>query len=123
MQSYQVVRHRVHIAIADLGLGIPATLSPDILMSAAIQPICSALEMGCQPCRYGWFRIVYCESNCPGQRGSLTIRADCSMLQLLGDRVYLWDDLTPMPGTQVYITVWGNHDTSLWEYLLPEHLT
>jgi len=126
MQSYQVADgYRVHIGIADLGLGIPATLKPrypDIGSDSAY--LLKALEMGVTSRKgMGGLGLFNMNRIVQGQHGSLTIRADRSMLQLLGNRVYLRDDLTPMPGTQVYITVWGNHDTSLWEYLLPVHLT
>ena len=83
-----------------------------------------ALEMGVTsrvgPGGLGLFNV---DRIIRGQQGSLTIRANGSMLQILRNKVYLRDDLTFFPGTQVYITVWGNHDTSIWEYLLPEHLT
>lgn len=125
MQSYQVAEeHRVHIGIADLGLGIPATLKPrypDLTIESAY--LLKALEIGVTSrVGLGGLGLFNVDRIVRGQQGSLTIRANCSMLQILRNKVYLRDDLTFFPGTQVYITVWGNHDTSTWEYLLPEHL-
>lgn len=126
MQSYQVADdHRVHLGIVDLGLGIPTTLKPRYPeLSIGSSYLLKALEMGVTsrvgPGGLGLFNV---DRIIRGQQGSLTIRANGSMLQILRNKVYLRDDLTFFPGTQVYITVWGNHDTSIWEYLLPEHLT
>jgi hypothetical protein len=124
MQSYRVENvYRVHLGIADLGLGIPATLHPrypdlgkgsDYLYKSLAMGVTSRTGSGGLGL-YNADRIVR------GQQGSLTIRAGNSMLQVFGDKVYFWDDLAHIPGTQVYITVWGNHDTSEWEYLLPKH--
>lgn len=124
MQSYQVADgYRIHIGIADLGLGIPATLKaryPEIGSDSAY--LLKALDMGVTSrAGMGGLGLFNVNRIVQGQRGSLTIRADCSMLQIVGNNVYLWDDLTPMPGTQVFITIWGNHDTSVWEYLLSKH--
>jgi hypothetical protein len=125
MQLYQIIDgYRVHIGIVDMGMGIPATLRiryPDIGSEAKY--LLKALEMGVTSrVGMGGLGLFNVERIVRGQQGGLTIRAGSSMLQIAGGRVHLRDDLTFIPGTQVYINVWGNHESSAWKYLLPEQL-
>lgn len=121
MQSYSTSNgYRIHIGIADLGLGIPTTLrtrypnlgeGSDYLFKSLEMGVTSRVGLGGLGL-YNVNRIVR------GQQGSLTIRSGDSMLQIYGNNVYLYDHLTYIPGTQVYITIWGNHDLVRWNYLL-----
>jgi hypothetical protein len=121
MQSYSTGSgYRIHVGIADLGLGIPTTLRaryPDLGKGSAY--LLKSLEMGVTSrAGSGGLGLFNVDRMVRGQQGSLTIRSGDSMLQVYGNSVYLYDHLTRIPGTQVYITVWGNHDLVRWDYLL-----
>jgi len=121
MQSYSTGNgYRIHIGIADLGLGIPTTLRaryPNLGKGSAY--LLKSLEMGVTSRDgLGGLGLYNVNRIVRGQQGSLTIRAGDSMLQIYGNKVYLYDHLTYIPGTPVYMTIWGNHDLVRWNYLL-----
>jgi hypothetical protein len=121
MQSYSTGNgYRIHVGIADLGLGIPTTLRaryPDLGKGSAY--LLKSLEMGVTSRNgSGGLGLYNVDRIVRGQQGSLTIRSGDSMLQIYGNSVYLYDHLARIPGTQVYITIWGNHDLVRWDYLL-----
>ena len=113
--------HQVHIGVVDTGLGIPSTLSPkypdfrmpsDYLQYALEEGVTSSTENG----GLGLFQMKQIVSR---DRGALTVRSGTAMLQLYRGKMYQWDDLADIPGTQVYITMWGEHPHEKWKYLLP----
>ncbi|MBE7512430.1 MAG: hypothetical protein HS103_06405 [Anaerolineales bacterium] len=123
MQCYTAgIGYRIHIGIADLGLGIPTTFhtrypnlgnGSDYLLKSLDMGVTSRTGSGGLGL-YNVNRIVR------GQQGSLSIRSGSSMLQVYSNRTYQHDGLVYIPGTQVFITVWGNHDAAHWKYLLSE---
>jgi len=122
MQLYKVGNgRRVHIAVGDTGLGIPDSLRrkyPQVGQSSDY--LKKSLESGITSRDIGnglgLYQVQHLVRN---GGGTLTIRSDTAMLQINEGRIYQWDDLTRIPGTQVFITIWGRHEKGDWNYLLP----
>lgn len=122
MQLYKAGNgQRVHIAIGDIGQGIPDSLRkkyPQVGQSSDY--LKKSLESGITSRDFGnglgLYQVQHLVRN---GGGTLTIRSDTAMLQLYDGRVYQWDNLTRIPGTQVFITIWGRHEKGDWNYLLP----
>jgi len=122
MQLYKAGSgRRVHIAVGDTGRGIPDSLrrkypqvgqSSDYLKKSLDSGITSR-DIGNG---LGLYQVQHLVRN---GGGTLTIRSDTAMLQINEGRIYQWDDLTRIPGTQVFITIWGRHEKGDWNYLLP----
>lgn len=122
-QIYQTMDgYRVHIGIIDLGLGIPATLKPRYPdVGSDSMYLLHALDLGVSSrTGAGGLGLFNVNKIVRGQQGSMTIRSGRSVLQIADGQVLRRDDLVSIPGTQVFITVWGRHDLTKWEYLLPE---
>jgi len=122
MQIYKAGNgRRVHIAVGDTGRGIPDSLrrkypqvgqSSDYLKKSLDSGITSR-DIGNG---LGLYQVQHLVRN---GGGTLTIRSDTAMLQICEGRIYQWDNLTRVPGTQVFITIWGRHEKGDWNYLLP----
>lgn len=122
MQIYKAGNgRRVHIAVGDTGRGIPDSLrrkypqvgqSSDYLKKSLDSGITSR-DIGNG---LGLYQVQHLVRN---GGGTLTIRSDTAMLQINEGRIYKWDNLTRVPGTQVFITIWGRHEKGDWNYLLP----
>jgi hypothetical protein len=120
-QAYQQGRkHRVHLGVIDNGVGIATSLStkyPDLKRTSDYIKL--SLESGVTSKTQGDGLGLYQVDNMVRRdRGALTIRTGTGMLQVYKGRVYHWDDLAFIPGTQVYITMWGGHEQKRWNYLL-----
>jgi hypothetical protein len=122
MQIYKAGSgRRVHIAVGDTGGGIPDSLRrkyPQVGQSSDY--LKKSLESGITSRDIGnglgLYQVQHLVRN---GGGTLTIRSDTAMLQINEGKVYQWDDLTHIPGTQVFITIWGRHEKGDWNYLLP----
>jgi len=122
MQLYKVGNgRRVHIAVGDTGLGIADSLRrkyPQVGQSSDY--LKKSLESGITSRDIGnglgLYQVQHLVRN---GGGTLTIRSDTAMLQIYEGKVYQWDNLTRIPGTQVFITIWGRHEKGDWNYLLP----
>lgn len=121
-QIYHAGRgHRAHIGVADLGIGIPASLrakypnvgQPSDYLRKALEAGVTSQSTG------GGLGLHQVHQLVKNGGGTLTIRSDTAMLQLYNGRFYQWDDLAHIPGTQVFLTIWGRHDPGQWNYLLP----
>lgn len=113
--------HRVHIGVMDTGIGIPASLSPKYPgLPKPSDYLRQALKAGITSSKagngLGLFQVENIVSN---GRGALTIRSGTCMLQIYRNNLYQWDKLADIPGTQVYITMWGDYEPGKWNYLLP----
>lgn len=122
MQLYKAGNgRRVHIAVGDIGRGIPASLrgkypnvgQPSDYLKKSLESGVSSRASGNG---LGLYQVQHLVRN---GGGTLTIRSDTAMLQIYEGKVYQWDDLTRIPGTQVFITIWGRHEKGDWNYLLP----
>ncbi len=121
IQSYQIgKKHRVHIGVIDTGIGIKESLSPkypnlprpsDYIRLSLKSGVTSKLESD----GLGLYQV---ENIVSKDRGALTIRSGTAMIQFCKDRMYQWDGLENIQGTQVYITMWGQYESKLWNYLL-----
>jgi len=122
MQLYKVGNgRRVHIAVGDTGLGIADSLRrkyPQVGQSSDY--LKKSLESGITSRDIGnglgLYQVQHLVRN---GGGTLTIRSDTAMLQIYEGKVYQWDNLTRIPGTQVFITIWGRHEKGDWNYFLP----
>jgi len=122
MQLYKAGNgRRVHIAVGDIGRGIPDSLRkkyPQVGQSSDY--LKKSLESGITSRDIGnglgLYQVQHLVRN---GGGTLTIRSDTAMLQIYEGKVYQWDNLTRVPGTQVFITIWGRHEKGDWNYLLP----
>jgi hypothetical protein len=121
VQTYQNGgSHSVHIGVIDTGIGVATSLSPKYPgLPKPSEYLKRALQSGVTSSTagngLGLFRV---ESIVSKGRGALTIRSGTAMLQIYKNKMYQWDDLADIPGTQVYITMWGEHERGKWEYLL-----
>lgn len=112
---------RVHIAIGDIGRGIPDSLrkkypqvgQPSDYLKKSLDSGITSRDFGNG---LGLYQVQHLVRN---GGGTLTIRSETAMLQLYDGKVYQWDNLTRVPGTQVFITIWGRHEKGDWNYLLP----
>lgn len=122
VQRYQKKKgsgSNIHIGVADLGIGVEASLRPkfpdigkgsDYLLHSLKLSVSSRLENG----GIGLYRVYGIVKD--GQ-GTLLIRSQGSMLQFYGGENYdYWDNLPIIPGTQVFIKLWGGHPE--WQELL-----
>ncbi|MEO8612407.1 MAG: ATP-binding protein [Chloroflexota bacterium] len=122
MQLYKAGNgRRVHIAVGDTGRGIPDSLRrkyPQVGQSSDY--LKKSLESGITSRDIGnglgLYQVQHLVRN---GGGTLTIRSDTAMLQINEGKIYQWDNLTRIPGTQVFITIWGRHERGDWNYLLP----
>lgn len=123
MQVYKAGNgRRVHIAVGDIGRGIPASLrekyphagQPSDYLKKSLEAGVSSRTSGNG---LGLYQVQHLVRN---GGGTLTIRSDTAMLQIYGGNIYRWDNLTHFPGTQVFITIWGYHEKGDWNYLLPD---
>lgn len=122
MQLYKAGNgRRVHIAVGDTGRGIPDSLRrkyPQVGQSSDY--LKKSLESGITSRDIGnglgLYQVQHLVRN---GGGTLTIRSDTAMLQINEGKIYQWDNLTRVPGTQVFITIWGRHEKGDWNYLLP----
>lgn len=122
MQLYKAGSgRRVHIAVGDTGRGIPSSLHnkyPQVGQPSDY--LKKSLESGITSRDFcnglGLYQVQHLVRN---GGGTLTIRSDTAMLQINDGKVYQWDNLTYVPGTQVFITIWGRHEKGDWDYLLP----
>lgn len=121
IQSYQIgKKHRVHIGVVDTGIGIRASLSfkyPDLphpsdYIRLSFKSGVTSRSDG------GGLGLCQVENIVSKDRGALTIRSGTAMVQLYKGKMYQWDELENIPGTQVYITMWGQYESKLWTYLL-----
>ncbi len=122
MQIYKAGSgRRVHIAVGDTGRGIPDSLRrkyPQVGQSSGY--LKKSLESGITSRDIGnGLGLYQVQQLVRNGGGTLTIRSDTAMLQINEGKVYQWDDLTRIPGTQVFITIWGRHEKGDWNYLLP----
>lgn len=122
MQLYKAGNgRRVHIAVGDTGRGIPNSLRskypqighPSDYLKRSLDSGITSRDFGNG---LGLYQVQHLVRN---GGGTLTIRSDTAMLQIYDDKVYQWDNLTRVPGTQVFITIWGRHEKGDWNYLLP----
>lgn len=122
MQIYKAGNgRRVHIAVGDIGRGIPDSLrgkyphvgQPSDYLKKSLESGVSSQDSGNG---LGLYQVQHLVRN---GGGTLTIRSDAAMLQIYEGKVYQWDNLTRIPGTQVFITIWGRHEKGDWNYLLP----
>ncbi|HUN09888.1 MAG TPA: ATP-binding protein [Aggregatilineales bacterium] len=122
MQIYKAGNgRRVHIAVGDTGRGIPASLrgkyphvgQPSDYLKMSLESGITSRDIGNG---LGLYQVQHLVRN---GGGTLTIRSDTAMLQINEGKVYQWDKLTHIPGTQVFITIWGRHEKGEWNYLLP----
>ena len=122
MQVYKFGNdRRVHIVVGDIGRGIPATLGekypqagkPSDYLKLSLDSGISSRDGASGLGLYQVQQLV------KGGRGTLTIRSDTAMLQINRGNVYQWDNLVHFPGTQVFVTIWGQHAHGEWDYLLP----
>jgi hypothetical protein len=122
MQLYKAGSgRRVHIAVGDIGRGIPASLrkkypqvgQPSDYLKKSLESGITSRDFGNG---LGLYQVQHLVRN---GGGTLTIRSDTAMLQLYDGKIYQWDNLTRIPGTQVFITIWGRHEKGNWNYLLP----
>jgi len=122
MQLYKAGSgRRVHIAVGDTGRGIPESLrgkyphvgQPSDYLRKSLESGVSSRANGNG---LGLYQVQHLVRN---GGGTLTIRSDTAMLQIYEGKVYQWDNLTRIPGTQVFITIWGRHEKGDWNYLLP----
>lgn len=122
MQIYKAGSgRRVHIAVGDTGRGIPDSLrgkyphvgQPSDYLKKSLESGVSSRASGNG---LGLYQVQHLVRN---GGGTLTIRSDTAMLQIYDGKVYQWDNLTRIPGTQVFITIWGRHEKGDWSYLLP----
>lgn len=122
MQVYKVgTDRRVHIAVGDIGCGIPTSLRtkypgsghPSDYLALSLKSGVSARDGANGLGLYQVQQLV------AGKRGTLTIRSDTAMLQISASGHHQWDGLAHFPGTQVFITLWGHDVVGEWEYLLP----
>jgi signal transduction histidine kinase len=112
---------QVHLGIVDTGIGIPTSLAPKFPHlgndSAYLQ---KSLESGVSSKSgsngLGLFQVQQLVKTAGG---ILVVRSNHAMLQIHSDQIYCWDRLTYIPGTQVYISIWGEYQKSEWDYLLP----
>jgi hypothetical protein len=122
MQLYKVGSgRRVHLAVGDIGRGIPDSLGkkyPQIGQPSDY--LKKSLDSGVTSRDFGnGLGLYHVQQLVRNGGGTLTIRSDTAMLQLYDGKVYQWDNLTRVPGTQVFITIWGRHEKGDWDYLLP----
>jgi len=122
MQIYKAGNgRRVHIAVGDTGRGIPASLrgkyphvgQPSDYLKKSLESGITSRDIGNG---LGLYQVQHLVRN---GGGTLTIRSDTAMLQIYEGKVYQWDNLNHIPGTQVFITIWGRHQKGDWNYLLP----
>jgi hypothetical protein len=122
MQIYKAGSgRRVHIAVGDTGRGIPDSLrgkyphvgQPSHYLKKSLESGVSSRASGNG---LGLYQVQHLVRN---GGGTLTIRSDTAMLQIYEGKVYQWDNLARIPGTQVFITIWGRHEKGDWNYLLP----
>lgn len=122
MQLYKAGSgRRVHIAVGDTGRGIPDSLrskyqqlgQPSSYLKKSLESGVSSRDFGNG---LGLYQVQHLVRN---GGGTLTIRSDTAMLQIYDGNVYQWDNLTRIPGTQVFLTVWGRHEKGDWNYRLP----
>jgi hypothetical protein len=122
MQLYKAGNgRRVHIAVGDVGQGIPASLRskypqvgrPSDYLKKSLESGITSRDIGNG---LGLYQVQQLVRN---GGGTLTIRSDTAMLQLYDGKVYQWDNLPRIVGTQVFITIWGRHEKGDWNYLLP----
>jgi hypothetical protein len=121
MQVYKAGNgRRVHIAVGDIGRGIPDSLrgkyphvgQPSDYLKKSLEAGVSSQASGNG---LGLYQVQHLVRN---GGGTLAIRSDTAMLQIYGGKTYRWDNLTHIPGTQVFITIWGYHEKGEWNYLL-----
>lgn len=126
MQVYKAGNgRRIHIAVGDTGRGIPDSLrgkyphigQPSDYLKKSLESGVSSRASGNG---LGLYQVQHLVRN---GGGTLTIRSDTAMLQIYEGKVYRWDNLTRIPGTQVFITIWGRHEKGDWNYLLPSPQT
>lgn len=122
MQIYRAgTGRRVHIAVGDLGRGIPDSLRekyPDVGQTSDY--LKKSLDSGVSSRDSGnGLGLYQVQQMVQNGAGTLVIRSDSAMLQIYGGKLYQWDNLTRIPGTQVFITIWGRHEKGTWNYLLP----
>lgn len=112
---------RIQIGIADLGIGIQASLEtryPNLgggsaYLAHAVRAGVTSRPEG----DVGGLGLYNVHKILQGGMGKLIIRSNSSMLLLYEGRNYPYDNLAAVPGTQIYITIWGRHLD--WQQLLP----
>lgn len=111
---------RVHLGVIDIGAGIATTLSskyPDVAKPSDYLRL--SLESGITSSSSSNGLGLFQVRNIVQQgKGILVIRSGTALLQIHNERFYQWDDLAEIPGTQVYIAMWGSHEKGKWEYPL-----
>lgn len=119
MQRYKIKDgSRIHIVVADIGIGIEGSLSQRYEFGSSAEYLWRSLQRDISSrAERGGAGLANVEQIVRQGNGTLTIRSGPALL-VIDREVRVWNDLSNVLGTQIYITINGKYDD--WKYLLPE---